>query len=151
MMIDIANIIIGAVVGLLTGCISSWLVSKKFEEKAARLNQERQFEEEKQQLHSFLNHVSDDLKLLEQSTDMGHLVWTIGCRPFCNNLVNLKDSDSNLLNQIDRIIEEIHNFCFASHGLYFSEDARAKIAKWMAELSLLSQGVKFISNPCGKK
>lgn len=141
------EIIWSIVIGLLTGCISGFIVSRFFEKSAALKESQQRFEYEKQELAQFLYHVFDELAIIEQKRDVSRLIWILGTKPFCNCLYqSTKEDNKKLLTSIDDQIEEIITFCFCkldNEPFDFYEEKT--IVEWSNEVIRLTGRVKEMS------
>ena len=102
------------IVGIITGVISSFIVSIIFYYKSKK----SEFEKQKYELSVFLNHIFDELTLAEDSLDLSKTIWLLACRVYDSELQKLKNQE--LLEEIDMFIEEVYEFCFGYHGISFN-------------------------------
>lgn len=135
------------IIGLLTGGISGYIVSRFFELKANKKESQYRFEKEKEELASFLHHVFDELIIVEQRRDVSRLIWILGTEPFCDSLKESDDEKTNyLLKQIEEIIEDIRTFCFCRiDNEPFSNDEIKTIVNWSNKAVQLARRVGDLS------
>ena len=141
------EIIWSIVIGLLTGCISGFIVSRFFERRAALKESQQRFEFEKQELSQFLYHVFDELVIIEQKRDVSRLIWILGTKPFCNSLYqSTKEDNKILLASIDDQIEEISTFCFCrlDSGPFDSYEEKT-IVEWSNKVIQFTGRIKDMS------
>ena len=141
------EIIWGIIIGLATGGISGFIVSRFFERRAATKEVQQRFEFEKQELSQFLHHVFDELAIIEQKRDVSRLIWILGTKPFCNCLYqSTKEDNKKILASIDDQIEEICTFCFCRlDSEPFDPYEEKTIVEWSNKVIQIAGRVKNMS------
>jgi hypothetical protein len=68
-------------IALATGLISSAIVSYIYKKKIDKRDYDRQFEDDKQNLCTFIKHILDELMLFERKPDKSRLLWLLASEP----------------------------------------------------------------------
>lgn len=130
------------IVGIITGLISSFIVSVIFDYKSKK----SEFEKQKYELSIFLNHIFDELTLAEDSLDLSKTIWLLACRVYDSELQKSKNQE--LLKEIDMFIEEVYEFCFGYHGISFNTEEKNMLISFEKRAIKYSEDVlkmKFLS------
>ncbi len=134
-------------IGLITGCVSGVFVSYIFQKRANLKEAQKNFENEKKELSVFLNHVFDELIVVQQKRDVSRLIWILGTEPYSEMLKqsNIK-SVISLMKQIDERIEEIRTFCFCRiDNEPFAQNEINVLTSWANETLQLAVRVNELS------
>ena len=143
----ITEIIWSVIVGVLTGCASSWIVSLLFEKKASKREVHLRVNQEKQELYQYLLHLFDELIIVQKRRDVSRLIWILGAKPFSDYLTQAgKKEFISLLDEIDKLLDEISTFCFSRiDDEPFEQSERNTLTVWANTVISLSEKVKLVA------
>lgn len=96
--------LINALIGIVTGALSSWIVTIMFNKKAEKML----FDREKQIYSRFIEKVRTELEASKEKENIDMVIRTINEQPYLETFSNLNDDSIAITQEIGEILDEIN-------------------------------------------
>lgn len=141
------EVFVSVIVGLVTGALSGWGVSKFFQKKEDK----RAYERYKRELSQFLYQLYDELIFIERGGDCRALVEKLGRPPYDEWASNHAKGDCALIKEVLELIDDLRIFGFSqSAGSRENLENNGELSKWQNRIPSLAKCVLEMEYPPNK-
>ncbi|WP_028506205.1 hypothetical protein [Ruminococcus sp. FC2018] len=101
------DVICNILIGLLSGIVSSGIVTIAYDKKTKKIEHERNFNADKQVYHRYILSIRNELFFAYKNNDYENLIRTIENEPIRDSFTNLDDESHKSIGEISNFISQM--------------------------------------------